>query len=83
MLILTKGYGYLPYGELLSADINTGGDNRTGYIHKEFDDESYLADHGVRKYDKAVGRFITPDAMWEKYYECSLNESIKNDFLMI
>ena len=30
-----------------------------------------LADYGMRKYDKAAGRFITPDGLWEKYYAWS------------
>ncbi len=38
----------------------------TGYIGKEKDAESNLGDHGVRKYDSELGRFLCPDAMWEK-----------------
>ena len=39
----------------------------TGYIGKEKDTESNLGEHGVRKYDSDLGRFLCPDAMWEKY----------------
>jgi RHS repeat-associated protein len=38
------------------------------YIGKERDEESLLADHGVRKYDYDLARFTCPDPMWEKYY---------------
>ncbi len=37
-----------------------------GYIDKMKDTESNLADHGVRKYDSVLGRFLCPDVMWEK-----------------
>ena len=40
---------------------------RKTYIDKERDDESYLGDFGVRKYDYAAGRFTSPDMLWEKY----------------
>jgi RHS repeat-associated protein len=40
---------------------------RKTYIGKERDDESYLGDFGVRKYDYAAGRFTSPDVLWEKY----------------
>ena len=44
---------------------------RKTYIGKERDDESYLGDFGVRKYDYAAGRFTSPDVLWEKYMGCS------------
>lgn len=40
---------------------------RKTYIGKERDDESYLGDFGVRKYDYAAGRFTALDMLWEKY----------------
>ena len=40
---------------------------RKTYIGKEGDEESYLGDFGVRKYDYAAGRFTSPDVLWEKY----------------
>ncbi|MFP4528894.1 MAG: RHS repeat-associated core domain-containing protein, partial [Candidatus Kapaibacterium sp.] len=39
------------------------GKDRTGYIGKERDAESELADHGVRKYDAELGRFLLPDPL--------------------
>jgi RHS repeat-associated protein len=39
---------------------------RLRYIGKERDEESLLADHGVRKYDYDLGRFTCPDPMGEK-----------------
>lgn len=55
----------------------------TSYIGKEKYTESNLGDHGVRKYDSDLGRFLCPDAMWEKYisytpYQYSLNNPISN-----
>lgn len=41
---------------------------KVGFIGKERDAESQLADHGVRKYDPDLGRFTLPDPLWEKYY---------------
>lgn len=38
----------------------------TGYIGKEKDNEMNLAEYGFRKYDSDLGRFLCPDAMWEK-----------------
>jgi RHS repeat-associated protein len=38
---------------------------RKTYIGKERDDESYLGNFGVRKYDYAAGRFTSPDVLWE------------------
>jgi RHS repeat-associated protein len=40
---------------------------RQGFIGKELDSESDLADHGVRKYDYITGRFMAVDPLWEKY----------------
>lgn len=38
-----------------------------------------LADHGVRKYDSDLGRFICPDAMWEKYISYSPYHYCRNN----
>jgi RHS repeat-associated protein len=40
---------------------------RKGFIGKELDSESNLADHGVRKYDYITGRFMAVDPLWEEY----------------
>ncbi len=40
---------------------------RQGFIGKELDSESDLADHGVRKYDYSTGRFMAIDPLWEEY----------------
>jgi RHS repeat-associated protein len=55
--------------------------NRLGFISKEQDRESRLADHGVRKYDYDIGRFTSTDLLFEKYpgwspYQYSLNNPI-------
>jgi RHS repeat-associated protein len=39
------------------------------FIGKQTDEESRLADHGARKYDKVLGQFTCPDTLWEKYYK--------------
>lgn len=54
---------------------------RQGFIGKERDLESGLADHGVRKYDYISGRFTSTDPLWEKYmgltpYQYSANNPI-------
>jgi RHS repeat-associated protein len=36
------------------------------FIGKQTDEESILADHGVRKYDKVLGQFTCPDPLWKK-----------------
>ena len=61
---------YEPFGKTISG-VPTLMDNsispRQGFIGKEFDSESDLADHGVRKYDYITGRFMAVDPLWEKY----------------
>ncbi len=54
---------YEPFGK----QMQTGDVPRQGYIGKELDGESDLADHGVRKYDYITGRFMAVDPLWEKY----------------
>lgn len=49
------------------------------YIGKEKDTESNLGDHGVRKYDSDLGRFLCPDAMWEKYISYTPYQYAGND----
>jgi len=49
------------FGEIGTAS------TRPGYIGKELDSESDLADHGVRKYDYITGRFMAVDPLWEEY----------------
>jgi RHS repeat-associated protein len=55
---------YTPFGKTKTL---TDGHTRNLYIGKEVDTESSLADHGVRKYDPAIGRLTCPDVLWEKY----------------
>ena len=57
-------YQYGPYGEPMHYDNDQ---ERQGFIGKERDLESNLADHGVRKYDYMTGRFTSIDPLWEKY----------------
>jgi len=40
---------------------------RTSYIGREKDTESELAMHGVRQYSQEYGRFVSVDALWQKY----------------
>lgn len=60
---------YEPFGkQISSATLNNNGTiPRQGFIGKELDTESDLADHGVRKYDYITGRFMAVDPLWEKY----------------
>lgn len=55
---------YEPFGALATK---TGEEARTGYIGRETDNESNLGFNGVRLYDQQYGRFLSTDAMWEKY----------------
>jgi RHS repeat-associated protein len=55
---------YKPFGEQIPLMTTK---TRKTYIGKERDEESYLGDFGVRKYDYAAGnRFTSPDVLWEK-----------------
>jgi hypothetical protein len=47
------GQDYKPFGGTFGLKWGT---NRPGYIGKENDNESWLADHGVRKYDYEKGQ---------------------------
>ena len=75
---ITAAYDYKPFGEQIPLMTSK---TRKTYIGKERDDESYLGDFGVRKYDYAAGRFTSPDVMFEKYmtwspYQYSMNNPI-------
>ncbi|OGU56795.1 MAG: hypothetical protein A2X64_07450 [Ignavibacteria bacterium GWF2_33_9] len=75
---VTNRYVYGPYGEPLHYDNEK---ERQGFIGKEKDLESGLADHGVRKYDYISGRFTSTDPLWEKYmgltpYQYSANNPV-------
>jgi RHS repeat-associated protein len=61
-------YNYEAYGSMRPILDTDPSQTRLRYIGKERDEESLLADHGVRKYDYDLGRFTCPDPMWEKYY---------------
>ena len=64
-------HDYEPFGKKISSTIltNSGTVPRQGFIGKELDSESDLADHGVRKYDYITGRFMATDPLWENYRE--------------
>ena len=67
---------YAPFGGAIA-----GVPPRKGFIDKEKDKESGLGDFGVRKYDDEIGRFTSPDPLWEEYrawspYQYSLNNPI-------
>lgn len=69
-------HDYEPYGAPV-----TGDPPRKGFIDKEVDRESNLGDFGVRKYDSDIGRFMSPDPLWEKYrawtpYQYGVNSPI-------
>ena len=53
---------YEPFGKAIA-----GVPPRKGFIDKEKDQESGLGDFGVRKYDDEIGRFTSPDPLWEEY----------------
>ena len=68
---------YEPFGAAIT------GEPRQGYIGKEKDIENGLGDFGVRKYDAELGRFLSVDALWEKYrawtpYHYGANNPISN-----
>ncbi|OGU57255.1 MAG: hypothetical protein A2X64_10875 [Ignavibacteria bacterium GWF2_33_9] len=65
---VTNRYIYGPYGEPLNFSNDA---ERQGFIGKEKDLESGLADHGVRKYDYISGRFTSVDVLSEKFYGLS------------
>ncbi len=54
---IVKQFDYAPFGKVLCSSSNCL--NRTKFIGKEKDKESNYADHGVRKYDDEIGRFIS------------------------
>ena len=55
---------YEPYGKVLGGTAET----RKGYIDKERDREGGTHNHGVRQYvPEEGGRFLSVDALWEKY----------------
>ena len=58
-------YDYEPFGKPISLE---DGKTRSKYIYKEQDNENKLAEHGVRKYDYDLGRFLSIDKLWEKDY---------------
>jgi RHS repeat-associated protein len=71
--ILGMNY-YSPFGRKMHVNIdqqqityNPKDGKRLGFITKEYDRESALADHGVRKYDYNIGRFTSTDPLFEKY----------------
>ncbi|MCE2503857.1 MAG: RHS repeat-associated core domain-containing protein, partial [Chlorobi bacterium] len=61
--VVTNRYDYKPFGGILSS----GGEARQGFNSREKDKESGLGDFGVRKYDDEIGRFTSPDPLWEEY----------------
>ena len=85
---LTKSYKYKPFGEIQhNFSIGPIKDNfditsdRKMWIAKESDKESDLGDLGWRKYDNELGRFLSPDPLWEKYaslspYQYSANNPV-------
>jgi RHS repeat-associated protein len=65
-------FDYKPFGEKMPVTPPLPGviepmPQRLGFISKEQDRESHLADHGVRKYDYDLGRFTSTDVLFEKY----------------
>ncbi len=62
---------YKPFGGLEASGTNipfAKAKTRLGYVEMPKDKESKLGDHGVRKYDTEVGRFLAIDPLWEKYH---------------
>jgi RHS repeat-associated protein len=67
---ILDSYNYTAYGKSIFDDesLTPIEHSKHKFIGKQTDEESLLADHGVRKYDYDLGRFTCPDPLWEKYY---------------
>jgi len=59
-----RSVDYEPFGDVYAEN---GQATRREFLNLERDRESELGDHGVRKYDAELGRFISVDPLWEKY----------------
>ncbi len=70
---------YEPFGSVVGG----GGNERLSFIDKERDFESRLGDFGVRKYDEVTGRFVSTDALWEKYRHWSPYQYSRNNPLLL
>lgn len=79
---------YEPFGKRLTIPPQytlTSNTNvpKQGFVGKELDSESDLADHGVRKYDYITGRFMAVDPLWEQYNGLtSYNYSANNPLVL-
>ncbi len=72
-------WDYEPYGKAVA-----GVPPRKGFIDKEKDKESGLGDFGVRKYDDEIGRFTSPDPLWEEFRAWSpYSYSFNNPLLFV
>jgi RHS repeat-associated protein len=56
---------YTPYGQVRGAASATWPDPTRGYLAKPVDAATGYTDLGARKYDPALGRFISPDPVLE------------------
>ncbi|MGB5980999.1 MAG: polymorphic toxin type 17 domain-containing protein, partial [Nonlabens sp.] len=81
---------YYPFGGIQKgysiASSESATASKFGYNGKEDNPELGLEwmDYGARFYDPAVGRWFTPDAMAEKYYDQSIyNYTINNPILFV
>ena len=59
-----RSVDYAPFGETYAEN---GLATRREFLNLERDRESALGDHGVRKYDAELGRFVSVDPLWEEY----------------
>jgi len=64
---VTQVYDYLPFGEIFYKSDWDRQTTLQGFVGLQFDKESNLADHGVRKYSASLGRFTSIDPLWESY----------------
>jgi len=59
-----RSVDYEPFGDVYAEN---GLATRREFLNLERDRESALGDHGVRKYDAELGRFISVDPLWEAF----------------
>jgi len=62
--MVLRAVDHAPFGDVYAEN---GQATRREFPILERDRESALGDHGVRKYDAELGRFVSVDPLWEKY----------------
>ena len=70
-----RSVDYAPFGEVYAEN---GQATRREFLNLERDRESELGDHGVRKYDAELGRFVSVDPLWEAFPSVSAYQYAHN-----